>query len=204
FFPTPQNFVVTTTADSGPGSLRQAILDSNASPGVLDTISFNIAGTGVQTISPVSALPTITDPVILDGYTQPGASVNTMANSDNPRTLTELGGAGAGWGVDGLTITGGGSPVRGWAINRFSGDGILVTGAGGNPISGNFVGTIPAGTAAQPNGVDGIRVEGSSGNTIGGTNPGDRNLTSGNTIDRIHIVGTLTAPATNNLIAGNF
>ena len=49
----------------------------------LDTIAFNIPGTGVHTISPASALPAITNPVIIDGYTQPGASPNTLANGDN-------------------------------------------------------------------------------------------------------------------------
>ncbi len=64
---------VTTTDDSGPGSLRQAILDANANPGT-DTITFNIPGAGPHTIAPLTALPEITDPVIIDGTTQPGAS----------------------------------------------------------------------------------------------------------------------------------
>src|SRR6185369_3198708 len=67
----PSGIDVTNTADSGPGSLRQAILNSNASVGVVDTIRFAI-GTGVQTIRPLSPLPTITDPVIIDATTQPG------------------------------------------------------------------------------------------------------------------------------------
>ena len=50
-------FTVTNTDDTGAGSLRQAILDANATPGV-DTIAFNIPGAGVQTISPASQLPT--------------------------------------------------------------------------------------------------------------------------------------------------
>ena len=52
-------YAVTTTGDSGAGSLRQAILDANANPGA-DTISFSIAGSGVHTIAPGSALPAIT------------------------------------------------------------------------------------------------------------------------------------------------
>ena len=43
-------FTVTSTADSGAGSLRQAILDANATPGA-DTIAFNIIGRGVHTIA---------------------------------------------------------------------------------------------------------------------------------------------------------
>src|SRR5438034_1619367 len=69
---------VTNTADIGAGSLRQAILDANAAPGA-DLITFNLPGTGVQTIAPVTALPTITDSVTIDGYSQPGSSPNTQA-----------------------------------------------------------------------------------------------------------------------------
>src|SRR5438874_614090 len=77
-------FTVTSTADSGPGSLRQAILDANAdpSPGT-DLIAFNIPGGGVQTIAPVLRLPIITRSLTIDGYTQPGASPNTLAGGDN-------------------------------------------------------------------------------------------------------------------------
>jgi hypothetical protein len=50
-------FVVNNTADSGPGSLRQAILDSNAATAATNTIDFNIAGTGTQTIAPASPRP---------------------------------------------------------------------------------------------------------------------------------------------------
>src|SRR4030095_8251296 len=67
----PMTFTVTNTSDSGSGSLRQAILDANANAGS-DMIDFNIPGAGVHTIMPASALPTITDPVTIDGTTQPG------------------------------------------------------------------------------------------------------------------------------------
>src|SRR6266850_4059764 len=63
--------MVLNVNDTGPGSLRQAINDSNNTNG-LDTIAFQIPGVGVQTISPGSALPPITDPAIIDGTTQPG------------------------------------------------------------------------------------------------------------------------------------
>src|SRR5581483_11026436 len=72
-------FTVTNTNDSGAGSLRQALLDANAAPG-LDTIAFNIPGTGVHTITtPTTDLPDITSPVLIDGYTQPGSTPNTNA-----------------------------------------------------------------------------------------------------------------------------
>ncbi len=65
-------FAVTTTADSGPGSLRQAILDSDLAVGGTNTIDFDIPGAGVQTIAAASPLPTITNPLVIDGTTQPG------------------------------------------------------------------------------------------------------------------------------------
>ena len=65
-------FVVSSTNDDGPGSLRQAILDSNSATGQTNTIDFNIPGGGVQTIAPLSALPAITQPVLIDGWSQPG------------------------------------------------------------------------------------------------------------------------------------
>src|SRR5438094_308822 len=69
-------YTVTTAADSGAGSLRQAILDANGNAGA-DTIAFNITGSGVQTITPATSLPVITDAVTINGYSQPGASANT-------------------------------------------------------------------------------------------------------------------------------
>ena len=75
-------FAVTTTADSGKGSLRQAILDANASPGA-DTITFGIPGAGEQRIVLATELPAITDVVTISGYTQPGASANSLTDGFN-------------------------------------------------------------------------------------------------------------------------
>src|SRR3954465_10955753 len=75
-------FTVTNTNDSGPGSLRQAILNANAAAGT-DTVAFAIPGPGPSTIRPTPALPTITDPAIIDGYTQAGARMNTQAAGSN-------------------------------------------------------------------------------------------------------------------------
>ena len=128
-------FTVTNTNDSGVGSFRQAILNANAnanaSPG-LDTIAFNISGAGPHTIQPLSALPSITDPAVVDGYTQPGASANTNPPElgSNAVLNIELDGSMAAAGphppsVHGLVIVAGGSTVRGLVINRFvTGDGI--------------------------------------------------------------------------------
>ena len=188
-------FTVVNTADSGAGSLRQAIFDANGAMGT-DTIAFNIPGAGVHTITPATPLPTITDAVILDGYTQPGASENTLAVGDDAVLLIELDGATAGG--NGLTITAGDSNVRGLVIGAFS-TGIALTTNGGNTLTGNFIGTTPSGTAAHAN-TNGIVIS-SSDNTIGGSSPAARNLISGNPAAGVSISG---APASNNTLAGNY
>src|SRR5262249_14978172 len=149
---------VTNTNDAGAGSLRQAILDANARPGP-DTIQFNISGAGVHTISPLSALPSITEAVSIDGATQPG-----LAGTP----LIEIDGSGAGAGASGLTITAGGSTIRGLVINRFAADGIRISGASAasNTVQGNYIGTNAAGTAALGNGEYGVYVVDASSNTI--------------------------------------
>ena len=88
-------FTVTNTGDSGAGSLRQAILDANAAAGA-DTITFDIPGAGVHTITPATPLPPITEGAIIDGYTQPGASENTDPVATNAVLLIELDGSVAG------------------------------------------------------------------------------------------------------------
>src|ERR1043165_7040137 len=67
-------FVVTNTNDGGDGSLRQAIASAEGSGGPtdVDVIQFNIPGSGVHTISVSSALPQIAQPLLIDGWSQPG------------------------------------------------------------------------------------------------------------------------------------
>src|ERR1039458_7256017 len=69
--------VVANTNDSGDGSLRNAILLVDTVGSGIDTIDFNIPGAGVHTIAPLMQLPTITNPVTIDGYSQPGSAANT-------------------------------------------------------------------------------------------------------------------------------
>jgi hypothetical protein len=177
-------YTVTNTSDTGSGSLRQAILDANGhvNAGGPDTISFAIAGAGVHTISPVTGLPTIIDPVVIDGYTQSGASPNTLGVGDNAVILIELDGSGATSGASGLVITTGSSTGRGLVINRFDtggfgSSGITLQTGGGNTITGNFIGTDHAGAVVQPNPI-GLYIIDSPNNVVGGTTPGARNLLS--------------------------
>ena len=180
---------VTNTNDSGAGSLRQAILTSNLSVGVLDTITFNINGS--TSIAPLTPLPDITDPVIIDA--------TTRINFPNV-PIVELNGSSAGVGADGLHITAGNTTVKGLSINRFKGDGIELAIHGNNVIQGNFLGTDVTGNSPQGNDV-GIYINNTPNNQIGGTTASARNTISGNIGEGIFIVGS---SATGNVIQGNY
>ncbi len=182
-------------------SLREAINAANANAGT-DTIAFDIPGAGPHTIQPASALPTITDPVIIDGYTQPGASPNTngLELGSNAVLKIELDGSNAGAFQDGLTIIAGGSTVRGLAINRFDANGILLLTSDNNAIEGNFIGTDVTGTAARQNRSSGIVIQDGIKNTIGGSTPATRNLISGN-VAGVGIGGIFS---TSNQVLGNY
>ncbi|NBC17997.1 MAG: T9SS type A sorting domain-containing protein [Bacteroidetes bacterium] len=188
-------FTVTTTDDSGAGSLRQAILDANANAGA-DVISFDIPGAGPHTIRPLSEMPEVTSPVMIDGLTQPGAACAAWP----PSLLVELDGSRAGAGADGLRITAGNSTVRGLVVNRFGSDGIDLQDNGGNTIACNFLGTDPSGTLDRGNGNgDGVDVK-SSNNLIGSADGVMGNLASGSNNQGIRIAGE---DVTGNVVRGN-
>jgi titin len=175
-------YVVTNVNNSGSGSLRQAILDSNGNPGS-NTINFNVSGSGVHTISPSSALPTITVPVIVDGTSEQGYSGSP---------LIVLSGTDAGPGANGLTITAGSSTVKGLAINSFKGNGIVLQTKGNNIITGDYVGTDATGAIKAANGSSGVNILSGSNNIIGGTTTALRNLLSGNVGYGLAISGSAT------------
>ena len=146
-------------------TLRAAIQETNARSG-LDTIRFEI-GSGGKRISLSSQLPTITSPVILDGWTQPGFAGTP---------LIELTGDSG----DGLRISAGASLVRGLVINGFPGRGVVLSGSGNNVLEGNYIGLAADGVEAVPNRGSGVYILGSSNNRIGGTTIQQRNVISGN------------------------
>jgi hypothetical protein len=112
-------FTVTSTTDSGAGSLRQAINDANANPGA-DTIEFNIVASGVQTIAPATSLPPITEAVTIDGYTQPGSSPNTHPVSQGLDTILRIAVDGSAAPGRGLEVRATDVTIRGLAIHGFS------------------------------------------------------------------------------------
>jgi hypothetical protein len=188
-------FTVTNANDLGPGSLHDAILEANATPGA-DEIHFNIPGAGVQTIYVNhNGLPEITDPVTIDGYTQPGARPNTRTLGNDAVILIQIDGRNDFSGpVNGIVISGGNSVVRGLSITGIpsrvylgipedppppppEGDAIQLKTNGGNLIEGNFIGLNPSGASTGDYTYRGIEAL-SSDNRIGGTALESRNVIS--------------------------
>lgn len=141
---------------------------------------------------PAAGLPVITGKVVIDGYSQAGATPNGLPSGNNAVLRIELNGASLRVG-DGCTI-------RGVVVNRvpFVGNGGSGIEIGGNRglVTGSFIGTDVSGTLALGNDL-GIMVFG-TGNTIGGTTPGARNVISGN------VTGIETGFTSGNVIQGNY
>jgi uncharacterized repeat protein (TIGR01451 family) len=132
----------------------------------------------------------------MDGTTQPGWATTP---------LIELNGAGAGNGTSGISVTASNSTIRGLVINRFggsgSGNGIRIQTGGSNTVTGCFIGTNAAGTAASANVGNGISIIDSPSNVIGGTAPLPSNVISGNSGDGVYLLG---ATSTGNSVRGNY
>jgi CSLREA domain-containing protein len=217
--------VVNTTADHAPGlceplgppgadcTLREAINVANASTNPTQ-ITFNIptdgsdAGCvgGVCTIaldSVQGALPEITQPVMIDGYSQTGATPNTqnLSVGDNA-TLTIVLRGFASPGLIGLDLCAGStsSAVKGLVINNFQGSGIQLENDGLNLIAGNFIGTDATAMNPVANG-NGVVVVAGIFNEIGGQDPAARNIISGNTGDGVQMSGDSTGV---NSVEGNY
>ena len=172
----PQNiYTVTTTADDGPGSLREAILLSNVNSGS-DIINFSIPGTGIKVLTPLTPLPDILYPVVLDGTTQSGYS---------EKPLIEIDGIWAGP-SDGIAIKSAGCTLTGIAVNRFNGVGIAIY-SGQTTIQGCFIGLDPDGITNKGNLQEGLFVL--SANNFIGSPSGKRNIISGNDSSGIFIAG---------------
>jgi len=198
-------FTVTSTANAGAGTFRQALLDANANPGD-DDIEFNIAGCPgsppVCTIAPSAALPIVTGRVFVNGYLNGMGTPNTNPTSGGLNTvlgveidLTNNGGC--------LDFRGGGG-LRGVVVNRSPTVGVCVQGSPAFEIDGCFIGTNAAGTAALGNDTGILLI--SDDNVVGGNTPANRNLISGNTTGVQVGTGVAQAPPNTgrrNIVAGN-
>jgi CSLREA domain-containing protein len=161
-------FVVTSTADTAGSTcassctLRQAITAANATTAA-DTINFGITlpVRGELLIQPASALPTITQPLTINGYSQSGTRVNDDPVLTNAQLRIRIDGANAGPASSGLAICASNVVIRGLMITRFNQAGIRVgsDAAGANcsatatQIHGNFVGANNFGAALENDGM---------------------------------------------------
>jgi PKD repeat protein len=184
----PAVFTVTNTGDNGgvnpapfagTGTLRQAIIDANATSGA-DSITFAIPDAlkspgGWWTIQPLALLPTLTDPVSIDGWSQAGAGPGLA-----PMVMLD----GSNLAGVGLHVRADGCMIRGLSIGNFLGPGPAINlHAYSTTVQGCYVGVDPTGNTAVGNGV-GIADNGfgEAYTVIGGANPGEGNVISGNAI----------------------
>jgi len=163
----PSTYTVSNGLDLGPdggfGSLRLAILSSNAHPAATGTnlIDFNLPLASLGQIVPNSALPAITSPVVINGL-PPGGD-------QTPFLLGEAAGQ-----SNGLTIDANGCTIESMFIEGFKSAGILVS-SNNNLITDNTLGSI-GGLGANGTG---IVITGND-NTIGGTTTTAGNFVTGN------------------------
>lgn len=145
-------FTVTSLADSGAGSLRQAMLDANASAG-FDIVEFAVAGVIRVGAAP---LPVITDGVGIDGTTAPGYAGSPVIRVDFQNT-------------PGLTLATGARFSRIESLSLVDAAGAGVTIAASNTVlAGNRIGLWGNGVTLEPNRGDGVLVQaGAEGNSIG-------------------------------------
>src|SRR5262249_28919720 len=111
----PLELVVTSTDDPGDGvcdsvcTLREAMTDANVAPDV-NTINFDIPGPGPYSIQPLTPLPLVSNPVIINGRSQNGYPGRPIIEIDGTNVFSPIGETKVG-----INITGGGTTVRGLA-----------------------------------------------------------------------------------------
>jgi len=189
--------LTTYTIGDGTNTLRKCIRLANANIG-LDTINFNITGSTVitNTIAGGGAWLSISDPVVIDGYTQLGAVAGhptiELDGALNGRWFgIELGNGSAGSTIKGLIVYGTNIGFR------------LSPNTNGNTIAGCWIGVDNTGNVVAPNPIPehGIRIESSNNNVFGGSNGLiDQNIIAACAQEGIRFEGA----SSNNVIIGNY
>ena len=206
--------LVTSTADSGPGSLREALTTATMS----DTITFDPAvfpPGAPATIALDSVLPEITQGgltidgsgagVIVDGSGTPADTVgiSITSNLNTVKGLQILNFPGAGVAISGGAkdnTIGGDTPEERNVISGNGSDGVSIKGSGtdGNTVVGNYIGTDASGTAALGNFFGVWILDSAKNNTIKG------NVISGNQHHGVAIYGWPNVGTDNNAVIGNY
>jgi len=165
-----------TTAGDGNCTLREALgnakTNSDTTSGDCvagsgtDTIEFSITGSGPHNIVLGSDLDSITDPVVIDGTSEPDYTTSPVVHIDGDSMASQIFSIAAATTIQGLSITDG------------TADGIiLTTGADNSVIKSNYIGVEPDGTTTNGPSTNNILINsGIDGVTIGGTSSSDRNV----------------------------
>lgn len=176
---------------AGGCTLRAAIQEANANnnPSEQDTISFAGLSEGVKTITPNSALPFITQKVIINGYTKQDAKPNTSGFPEpfNASVTVEIDGQKAG-GVKGLVVEADDVLLQGLSLINYSNPATAacVVHFGGSTsngsVKGMYIGVMADGARVSKGAIYGAVCvdKTASGITIGGPQPGDRNILANN------------------------
>ncbi len=156
-------YTVTSTADSGAGTLRQAIIDANGNSGA-DQIDFAISGAGPHTIVLASGI-TITDRTKVNGLSQTGSVCN--GTSSTLKVVLE------GNSLATSTASAVNSEINGFVFGVNS---ALSISSDNNTVRCNFFGTTADGTAGvATTGTWGLTLW-NGGTTLGGNSATDMNL----------------------------
>jgi VCBS repeat protein len=173
--------------DSDDCTMIEAIVAADTNPGA-DTIAFNMPGAGPHFV--VSHYP-VSDPVTIDGTTQPGFNGTPLMFLTGGFSVP----------LSGLTISAGNSVVQGVGLVRHVRSGIELNTNGGNIIQGNFIGTRGPAINEYRNLAHGVLITSTStGNLIGGTTAAARNVISTNRFAGVRFEGN----ASSNVVQGNF
>ncbi len=197
-------FTVSNTADSGTGSLRQAVLGANAAAGA-DTIQFAISGIGPHQIGIAGAALDLNGPLLIDGFTQFDATPNTQS--------TQIGGLNSilkiviapatfGPASSAFILDQGEVTLRGLVISGFGQSGAVKLNGNGAVarIEGCYFGTNAEGTTPSiPSSARALFVQAGRLH-IGGLQPEQRNLFSGHSNDVMRLTSAASPDST---IEGN-
>ncbi len=185
-------YTVTDPSDDGSSGTLRSIINQVNGDSTPDTIDFNLPGSAPYVIQLTSALPEITNSVLIDGTSQPGYA---------GQPIVELNGSQAGGGSNGLQLEVGNVTIQALIIDQFNGNGIQIDQGNDDLIQGNFIGTDSTGTQAEGNNGDGITLGNTDNTTIGGTTAQTRNIISANGAKGIHFIfGTNTGV----VVEGNY
>lgn len=216
--PAPAAILTVTSSDDTAGAscaatctLRQAITAANASVGS-DVIRFSVSAGGEVLIQPATPLPVITQPLVIDGYSQPDSAVNTASAGSNAVLRVRLHGAAiASAGVAGLSGCAASVLIQGLSITGFTSSGSAAIRAGGSgcatatqvSVLGNFIGLRTNGSTADGN-ATGVEANGAR-VIVGGNTLADRNVIAQTTQDAVLLLnaGASGSSVFNNLIGSD-